>query len=60
MERGLDLKMPSGVKEDMGAGLRGVVGDRRVGAGSLDMIFAGAKSPNGPAAPPDGQNGARL
>ena len=45
MERGLDLKMPNGVKEDMGAGLRGVVGDRRVGAGSLDMIFAGRQIP---------------
>ena len=45
MERGLDLKMPNGVKEDMGAGLRGVVGGRQVGAGSLDMIFAGRQIP---------------
>ncbi len=45
MERGLDLKMPNGVKEDMGAGLQGLVGDRRVGAGSLDMIFAGRQVP---------------
>jgi len=39
-ERGLALKMPEEVRESMGSGLSGVVGGRRVSAGSRDMILA--------------------
>jgi heavy metal translocating P-type ATPase len=39
-ERGLALKMPEEVRESMGSGLHGVVGGRRVSAGSCDIVFA--------------------
>ena len=39
-ERSLPLTMPREVKEAMGSGLRGTISDRRVGAGSRDMIFS--------------------
>ena len=45
MERGLTLKMPNDVNEEMGAGLRGLLGDQRIAAGSQDMIFAGRQVP---------------
>ena len=45
IERGLTLYMPNEVKEEMGAGLRGLVGKQRVSAGSRDMIFAGRQIP---------------
>ena len=45
MERGLSLTMPNDVKEEMGTGLQGLVGDQRVSAGSRDMIFAGLPFP---------------
>src|SRR6266852_522377 len=40
-ERGLRLKVPEQVRESMGSGLHGVIGGRRVAAGSRDLIFAG-------------------
>ena len=45
IERGLALNMPNDVKEEMGAGLQGLVGKQRVSAGSRDMIFAGRQIP---------------
>jgi len=45
IERGLALNMPNQVKEEMGAGLQGLVGKQRVRAGSRDMIFAGRQIP---------------
>lgn len=39
-DRGLALTMPREVNESMGTGLRGVIGGRRVAAGSRDMIWA--------------------
>jgi heavy metal translocating P-type ATPase len=43
VERGLSLKVPEQVRETMGSGLHGVIDGRHVGAGSRDMIFAGAR-----------------
>ncbi len=40
LERGLALRLPDEVKELMGSGLQGVIGGKRVSAGSRDMIFA--------------------
>ena len=40
LERGLALEMPEKVREAVGSGLEGVVGGKRVNAGSRDMIFA--------------------
>jgi cation transport ATPase len=40
IERSLPLTMPREVKEAVGSGLRGTISDRRVGAGSRDMIFS--------------------
>ena len=45
VERGLILRMPTDVKEEMGTGLNGLIGGRRVSAGSLDMIFASSSVP---------------
>jgi heavy metal translocating P-type ATPase len=42
-ERGLSLKLPEQVTETMGSGLRGVIGGRRVSAGSREMILGGGK-----------------
>jgi heavy metal translocating P-type ATPase len=44
-ERGLTLLMPREVNEAMGTGLNGLVGDRRVAAGSRDMIWAHREAP---------------
>src|ERR1035438_7013820 len=43
VERGLNLKVPEQVREAMGSGLQGVIGGRRVAAGSRDMIYGGAR-----------------
>ena len=40
-ERGLKLELPEQVRESMGSGLQGVIGGRRVIAGSREMIFTG-------------------
>lgn len=40
-ERGLQLELPERVRESMGSGLQGVIGGRRVIAGSREMIFTG-------------------
>jgi soluble P-type ATPase len=41
--RGLRLKVPDGVRESMGSGLRGVIDGRQVAAGSHDMICGSAR-----------------
>ena len=45
IERGLTLTMPHDVKEEMGAGLQGRIGTRRVSAGSADVVFGGRPVP---------------
>ena len=40
-ERGLKLELPERVRESMGSGLQGMIGGRRVIAGSREMIFTG-------------------
>jgi heavy metal translocating P-type ATPase len=47
--RGLDLRSPSQVQEAPGAGLAGLVGERRVALGARDLVAAHAALP--PAAP---------
>ena len=42
-ERGLKLELPERVRESMGSGLQGVIGGRRVIAGSREMIFTGER-----------------
>ena len=42
-ERGLKLELPEQVRESMGSGLQGVIGGRRVTAGSREMIFTGER-----------------
>ena len=42
-ERGLKLELPEQVRESMGSGLEGVIGGRRVSAGSREMIFTGER-----------------
>src|SRR6516164_2393461 len=44
-DRALPLKMPEEVRESMGSGLSGIVGGKRVSAGSRDMIFARRQMP---------------
>ena len=41
VERGLKLELPEQVTESMGSGLQGMIGGRRVIAGSREMIFTG-------------------
>jgi heavy metal translocating P-type ATPase len=41
VERGLKLELPEQVRESMGSGLQGMIGGRRVIAGSREMIFTG-------------------
>jgi heavy metal translocating P-type ATPase len=41
VERGLKLELPEQVSESMGSGLQGMIGGRRVIAGSREMIFTG-------------------
>jgi heavy metal translocating P-type ATPase len=45
-ERGLQLELPGQVRETMGSGLHGVIGGRRVSAGSRELIFANAPIPD--------------
>lgn len=40
VERALPLTMPGEVRETLGSGLSGIVGGKRVTAGSRDMVFA--------------------
>jgi heavy metal translocating P-type ATPase len=40
IERGLRLELPEQVRESAGSGLHGVIGGRRVSAGSREMLFA--------------------
>jgi len=42
-ERGLKLELPEQVREAMGSGLQGMIGGRRVIAGSREMIFTGER-----------------
>src|SRR5450631_3719600 len=43
LARGLPLQMPTQASESAGSGLHGIVGRKRVSAGSGDMIFAGRR-----------------
>jgi heavy metal translocating P-type ATPase len=43
VERGLKLELPEQVRESMGSGLQGMIGGRRVIAGSREMIFTGER-----------------
>lgn len=42
--KGLELEIPTGVRETMGSGLEGMVGSRRVKAGSHQLVY-GARKP---------------
>ncbi|MCW1842066.1 heavy metal translocating P-type ATPase [Prosthecomicrobium hirschii] len=44
--RGLALDMPTDVRETQGAGLEGLVGERRVRAGAASLVFAGRAAPD--------------
>jgi heavy metal translocating P-type ATPase len=43
LARGLPLQMPTQASETAGSGLHGIIGRKRVSAGSGDMIFAGRR-----------------
>ena len=42
--RGLILQVPEQIRESMGSGLSGVIGGRKVAAGSRDLIYAGGRT----------------
>jgi hypothetical protein len=51
LARGLPLQMPRQAKETVGAGLTGLIGGKRVSAGSADMILSGPAAASAKASP---------